>query len=533
MDLHQTSLIESLSDAHLVRQWWEGRLKSGGAVDAWPARPKGDVLDAQKAPSGRRRANRHLLLDVLRHQYAVSSMAEPAVLKKLGSEDARTVTTGHQLCLAGGPAFVVYKVLTAVQCAAWLEARWGSPVIPVFWLASEDHDFDEINGLWDGEGWHRWSAGSQSGAVGRMDARSSKETMAQWIESAGVSPEKGNRLLSAAAGSMATAMRQWIHEVIGPDRILVLDGDDTRLKGAFADQMTREVSEGLLFREVTRVNEVLQKEGHHPQVHVRETNLFHLVDRGRHRLIKEGSEWRAGGVQWKGDGELLDAIAENPASFSPNALFRPLYQSFLLPDIAVVGGLAEVGYWLQLTTAFEAFGLSRPVLIPRDGGRIMPAEWRQVASRFGVSRSQFEQDLTAWESNWLHTLGGPSAKSWREAVDREAADALERFSELDATLAGSVGAARAKMHKLLDKMDGQARRALRRQHSNELNELGRLRHWLHPDGQKQERVANIHFLEARWTESTALIDALECSFFEGHRGKDWRPVLHDLMGGEP
>ena len=89
------------------------------------------------------------------------------------------------------------------------------------------------------------------------------------------------------------------------------------------------------------------------------------------------------------------------------------------------------------------------------------------------------------------------------------------------------------MHKLLDKMDGQARRALRRQHSNELNELGRLRHWLHPDGQKQERVANIHFLEARWTESTALIDALECSFFEGHRGKDWRPVLHDLMGGEP
>ena len=71
-------------------------------------------------------------------------MAAPAALGRLAVNEARTVTTGHQLCLAGGPAFVVYKVLDGRAHGPWLEARWGSPVVPVFWLAFEDHDFDEI-----------------------------------------------------------------------------------------------------------------------------------------------------------------------------------------------------------------------------------------------------------------------------------------------------------------------------------------------------------------------------------------------------
>ena len=89
-------------------------------------------------------------------------MALPKRCADLKQAEARTVTTGHQLCLAMGPAFTWYKVMTAITLAARLETRWGTPVIPVFWLASEDHDFEEIASVWSGKEWHKWAVGDSS-----------------------------------------------------------------------------------------------------------------------------------------------------------------------------------------------------------------------------------------------------------------------------------------------------------------------------------------------------------------------------------
>ena len=535
MKRHQNFLLDALPQHHVVRQWWESRLDPKAEWGGWPSRPDGRVLDSLREEAGKNRVDRSLLLEVIGEQYAASQLTAPELLITLASEEARTVTTGHQLCLAGGPAFTLYKALTAVHMAQWLEDRWGAPVVPVFWLASEDHDFEEIQALWDGAEWHRWEGEGEPsrGAVGRMEADGAQDLLGRWGHAAGLAAERKDRIIGCASGSLSDAMRRWIHDLVGSDRLLVLDGDDPRLKKAFAERMIQEIREGVLFREVSRVNAVLEQNGHAPQVHVRDTNLFHLTVGGRHRLVSSGDGWTAGSRSWPDSQALVEEVKADPASFSPNVLFRPLYQAFLLPDVAVVGGLAEVAYWLQLTTAYPAFGLVRPALVPRDGARVVPGSWTALAASLGVTRSEFGADLPAWEARWLSALGGPSTESWRAALDREADAARADFTALDASLEGSVEAARAKVRKLLDKLDGQGRRALRRQHAEELAQLARLHGWLHPEGNPQERVANAHVLADAWQEEESLEDTLNRSFLEGHRGEDWRPVLHELLGGAP
>lgn len=533
MELHQTSLIDGLAEDHLVRRWWEGRLGSEGASFTWLLKPNGADLDALKDGAGINRLDRSLLVEVLEAQYADSGLRVPSRVEDLSQGSARTVTTGHQLCLATGPAFTVYKALTAVRLADSLEMRWGTPVIPVFWLASEDHDFEEISSLWDGKDWHRWASDGAGGAVGRMDASGALGTLSAWAEGAGIQDDVLSGMLSATNGPLSSAMRRWIHSVIGSDRIVVIDGDDARLKAAFAPQMAREIQEGTLWNEVSQVNAVLQSQGHSPQVHVRETNLFHIGQQKRSRLVKTGETWSAGERTWEATGALLDHLEREPQSFSPNALLRPLYQASLLPDVAVVGGLAEVAYWLQLSTAFEALGLQAPALVPRDSARVTPAPWRALAVKADVSPRNFGASLNSWESQWLSERTIPDVQSWRDALDRESEAALVNFTGLDVTLRGSVEATKAKMLKLLDKLEGQGRRAIRREHADELLVLAALHGWFHPDGKAQERVANFHALSGAWTGEERLDLALERAFFEGHRGENWTPVLHDLIDGDP
>ena len=527
----QKSLIDGLPMDHLVRKWWENRL-DGHPDFPWPECPVQSALDARMKRGDEGRVNRAVLIEALRRQYAEAGLAEPAHVNALARTDARTVTTGHQLCLATGPAFTVYKALTTLHLARQLEARWGTPVIPVFWLAAEDHDFEEIRSLWDGAGWHSWSSEEAGGPVGRMSADNAADTLAVWGRTSGLDKATVDRVVSASSGTLSQAMRRWIHDVLGQE-LVVLDGDDPQLKAAFADRMVQDIEEGTLHAEVSRVNAALESAGHAPQVHVRETNLFHLGEEGRNRVVQHGEGWSAGNTTWESTAALVGAVRTHPADFSPNALFRPLYQAFLLPDVAVVGGLAEVAYWLQLSTAYAAFRLPAPALVPRDGVRIAPRPWMELAGRLGIGPDNLGESLEAWEARWLFRQDLPDVGAWREAMDREADQARTAFSGVDATLSGSVEAARAKIHKLLDKLEGQGRRAIRRRHADELAELARLHGWFHPEGVAQERVANVHALSTSWTGPEPLMAMLDRSFLEGHRGEVWSPVLHELLDTEP
>lgn len=524
------SLVDRLSTDHLVRQWWEGRWPASGAGFEGPKQPNWTDLDALREASGTGRADRAMLVEGLEAQYQSAGMQRPARLDDLAAPAARTVTTGHQLCLATGPAYTYYKLLTAVVLAERLEARWGTPVIPVFWLASEDHDFEEVSSVWDGAEWHRWTptASAPGGAVGRMSTEGLSGYIQDWGGQAGIGPELIQRLQSAASGTLSQAMRRWIHHWFGPDRVVVVDGDEPAFKAAFRSPLKAEWTEGVLAREVERVNAHLGETGHAPQVHVRPLNLFHLQAESRVRLVQQEPQgWWAGERHWSDLDAVRHQLDVAPEELSPNALFRPLYQSWLLPDVAVVGGLAEVAYWLQLSTAYGAIGLVQPALVPRDGGWLVTAGQAQEMSRQGIFATDLGQPVEAWEQPWVDRRHPPHAGPLRTALQEALPEVESAFGAVDPSLTGSVRATLAKAEKLLDKLDQQGRRAIRRQGESELNALRALHAGLHPEGTAQERQCNLHALLAAWGSAPGEVQlAMESAFRKGHDGEKWTPRMH-------
>lgn len=524
-------LIDALSEAHVVRQWWEGRWPANAVPFEVPARPDYAELDRLRALQGTGLSDREVLCSVLESQYADANMALPKRCADLKQAEARTVTTGHQLCLAMGPAFTWYKVMTAITLAARLETRWGTPVIPVFWLASEDHDFEEIASVWSGKEWHKWAprAGSgRGGPVGRMQTQGMPEVLREWGQDAGLSKSHNEKLAGAVKGTLAQTMRRWMHQWFGADRLVVVDGDDSKLKAGFAQHMGKEWGQGVLATEVNRVNAVLEASGHSPQVHVREINLFCLSEGRRERIVaSEGGGWTSGEFSWANSDAVREHLVTSPESVSPNALFRPLYQSWLLPDVAVVGGLAEVAYWLQLAAAYPKFGLAQPALVPRDGGWWMSAQQGEDLEAMGFTHAHLGQSVEAWEQDFIERQGPPDADHWRKALDGRLDGVLDAFKAADPALEGSVLATRAKMEKLLEKLDQQGRRAVRRSSSEDLERLRVLHAALHPQGRPQERAANLNVLLTDGEEIPfARLSELEQGMVEVHDTEEWTPKTH-------
>ena len=523
------ALMDALSDRHPAKAWWQGALPEVAGWN-WPDKPTWAALD-ERRNQRKEQLSPVLLAERISHQYDRCGMSRPGLVEAI-SKGAHTVTTGHQLCLAGGPAFTFYKIRTAMAFAARLESRWGTPVVPVFWLASEDHDFEEISRLWDGMRWHQWDTPPSGGAVGRMSVDGLDRVLSEWCSAAGVSEES----VSAPDGdwgSLADAMRHWVHRMFGPDDVVVIDGDDAVLKLAFAGTMQREIEAGLVHHHVSLCDAALAEAGLKPQVHVRKCNLFHLTPGGRHRLEQRGGEWESqGGRTWDSTAAMSQAVADQPADFSPNALLRPVYQSYILPDVAIVGGMAEVAYWLQLPGVFQHLGMIQPVLVPRDGAMVMPERWSRLMDRCGLKDEHLGGSLQAWIDMLVEAGDVPDLESWRQALRRNAEDALEAFAAWDGSLEGSVKATLARMEGLLDKLEGQSRKAFKRKEQDALGRLERLHRWVQPDGALQERVAQFQYLDALWEvgrgDGAPLKDVLARAFEEGHEPGDWRPLMHVL-----
>ena len=525
--------IAALPESHIVRTWWEGRLVSPGN-GSWPQRPDQAVLDAMRSGVGGNPRGA-LVESCIRQQYQTSGIEPPQRLSLLATPDCRTVTTGHQLCLAGGPAFTYYKIRTAIALAARLEKRWGTPVLPVFWMASEDHDFDEVSGLWSGEEWVRWNpSGPVGGPVGRMSTDGVASLLKGWLDGMGSSEGWDSLIRESGNGAtLAQAMRHWIHALFPNGDVVVIDGDVPELKSPFVSVMRKEVEEALVHRAVSEVDQTLSSMGFAPQVHVRECNLFHMDDLGRHRLAAENGGWSAlGGKKWASKTDLLAALESDPHSFSPNALLRPVYQNFLLPDVAMVGGMAEIAYWIQLTGVYERLGMTQPALVPRDGAWVLPQRWSRLLEKTHLGSNDLGRPWTEWESEAIAASGPPNVKAWRQSVDESADQSLEIFSKLDASLAASVQAARARIHGVLDKLEQQGRKAIKRKETEALARLSRIHGWVQPMGVNQERITSFIQLSVEWDRAEnaplTLSESLSRSMLEGHGEGDWRPLVHLL-----
>ncbi|HOY30107.1 MAG TPA: bacillithiol biosynthesis cysteine-adding enzyme BshC, partial [Flavobacteriales bacterium] len=325
-----------------------------------------------------------------------------ASLRKLRDPKCLTVTTGHQLCLFTGPLYVPYKILNTIRLALEAEGLLGRPVVPVFWLASEDHDAAEIDHAVINGRTIRWS-GAVGGAVGRMKLTSITAQVEEAIEAIGPGTESAtlaNALREAYTEerTLAEATRHFLHALFGRYGLVILDGDDPALKRLFAPIIAEELVNQVGERSVAYANDKM-RERYTPQAHAREINLFHLRKDHRSRIVRDGDHYQVldDGPRWTLE-ELLVRVESRPEEFSPNVVLRPVYQEHILPNIAYIGGGGELAYWIQLRWLFQALRVPIPVLFLRTSAATISAKHIRQWNALGLTTKDLFGDLATLQA---------------------------------------------------------------------------------------------------------------------------------------
>lgn len=498
--MNKINLLSIIEDAGLWPDFLVSVFNSKNSEAGLPfsSDTSGVLLAAKKRvfPSLRRQ----LLTDILQKQNRDALETFPKIkehLDLLSKEGTFTITTGHQLSLSGGPLFLWYKLCTVVAHARYLSRVSGSVVLPVFWMASEDHDLQELNDFsLFGKKIH--FEPSYQGAAGRLPM----ETLEQWAkEFTALSGAHDAGFLWKAflqGRNLAEATRHWVNAAFGDDGLLVLDADDALLKQEFLPLAIRELESGFSGDAVSsRTKELIESgvasEKEWP-VHPRNLNLFWLNETGRHRLIRNEDGSVTAGLsgevhsikQWK------ELFAQSPQSVSPNVVLRPIYQELILPNLAYVGGPGECAYWLQLSGVFREANLPYPVLLPRRNFLLLTQKQIEQWTSAGFTLSDILLDAEqirkrVGESGLPAFIHDASEAALLKVYER----VLQEVNAIDSSLSATVLAEQQKALNGMDVVRNKLMKSIRNKDEQRLNRLMKISGAVRPDGKPQERAVHL------------------------------------------
>jgi bacillithiol biosynthesis cysteine-adding enzyme BshC len=443
--------------------------------------------------------DRLVLSTALAAQYAGLALPDAVSdnLAALRRPDALTVTTGHQLCLFGGPLYVPFKILNVVRLARQLTTELGRPVLPVFWMATEDHDRAEIDHTWLNGSRVHWP-GHAAGAVGRMPLHDIDAVLAQAAALLGDgdhAPAIRDLLYAAYRPdrTLAQATRHFVNALFGRFGVLCVDGDDPALKQRFVPHMREEVLNQVALRTVSHANARLA-ERYAVQAHAREINLFHLCPGHRRRIVQEGEGYHVldGGPSWSPD-QLLRELEARPEDFSPNVLLRPVYQETILPNIAYVGGGGELAYWLQLKPLFHALQVPMPAVLLRTSAGFLPAKHMRQWADLGLTATDLFASFDALRARVAaeRVPFSTDMAAERERLQAFYHDLAARAAAADPSLKASAEAHATRALHGLERFGKALLRSAKRREADALARMDRVHAALFPGGGLQERRDNI------------------------------------------
>lgn len=507
--------MEPLRGSQLVSDYLKGRGSAprfyGGAPDDPDAyREKAREVDGRFDDDARRRAIE-----------LISAPSEEARrrLERVAEDDGYFVTTGQQPGLFTGPLYSIYKALSAVARARALESVLDRPVAALFWVASEDHDWDEVHHTWIVDVDNDLREIAVSSPAGARDAPLHRIVLEEELERALSCLEEhlpetdfSDRYLEilrnayAPGSTLPGGFRNFLEELLGPFGLCFVDAHDSGLKEASLPLLIRELDEAADREALLRKEaDALEEEGYAVQVPILEggVNLFLEGPAGRERIYRDSDGFHLRHSELRlGRDEIVARAEEDPRVLSPNVLLRPVAESAVFPTVSYVAGPGETAYFGQLRSFFERHGIRMPVVAPRTSMTIVEGKNRKVLEKFDLEVGDLDRPYHELASDVARDeIPTPVRKALGElrgAVGEKSSQLLDAAREIDPTLKGPVTHARNTAFKELDEVEKKIVQAVKRQDEIALEQLEKAQVHFFPGGKPQERVLNVLYYLVRY-----------------------------------
>ena len=459
--------------------------------------------------------SREVLFNSLNAQYKNTrkSSASKNNIDALLNEDTFTVVTGHQLNLFTGPLYFLYKIISTINLTKKLKKEFPqNNFVPVYWMATEDHDFEEINHFFIENSKVTWNVES-SGAVGKHDTKGLEKVFSEFSKVFGTSKNAEYLKDLFQKGylkhdNLTEATRYIVNEIFGEYGLVIVDGDDKNLKEQFIPYVEKELFEETAKSAIETANNFLE-ENYKVQVNPREINLFYINKGLRERIIFESGSFKINNTSISfSKEEILDELKNHPENFSPNVILRPLYQEVVLPNLCYIGGGGEIAYWLQLKEMFAEMHIPFPILLVRNSVLLIDEKQQKKIEKLNLEVEELflKQDaLINKKTKELSELSIDFSEQ-KEILKKLFSDLHPLVSKTDKSFEGALLAQEKKQLKGLKNLEKRLLKAEKKNLSDKLLRVKTIQDELFPRGGLQER--NLNFSEFYVSHGEELISKL-------------------------
>jgi bacillithiol biosynthesis cysteine-adding enzyme BshC len=459
---------------------------------------------------------------------AVRPVGQPDPRQRLLEPDALVVTTGQQPGLFTGPLYTIYKAVSAAALARRLEAEWQRPVVPVFWLATDDHDFAEANRA-------AWPASDGSVRHVTLRERAADAVMAPMYREllgADIIPALAALKADLPGDGFADETMAWLErhyrpeysvggayagamaELMAPLGVVCMDAGCCSLKQLAAPVMMRALAQAeAIERPLVPLAAELAARGEDPAVAVGDGATLVFLDgaQGRDRLVRAGDKFRTRrGGETYGLADLSAIAAAEPERLSPNVLLRPVLESAVLPTVAYVAGPGELRYLALTPPVYAELGVDRQLPVARWSGLVVEPKVERVLAKFSLTVEDLLGPDGVIESRIARSQLPASVTSTvgrlRQAIEDEYGSLTAAAVSIDPTLEKTVQGARSNAVRGVEDIEKKLVQHLKKRSETELGQVGRARNLVRPDGKPQERVFTVAPYLAR--HGRAFLDAV-------------------------
>jgi len=460
-------------------------------------------LNSVKAAIAARSAfptDRKLLVSVMKDYYVNHQPYEKvrSNLDLLLSENTFTVCAAHQPHLFTGPVYFIYKIIHAIKLAAELNQKFpDSRFVPVYFMGSEDADLEELGTVKSNGRVFKWKT-TQKGSIGRMRVDGALRSMLEEFMACFPDAPGADAVISslkkyfAEGHTVEQASFALVNELFGKYGLLIFLPDRKEFKRAFLPVIKEELEHAIAPKSLKDPMKELSRRYKIPAV-VKDTNLFYLTDTERDRIDRadDGFILNKSGRRFSMQ-EMLQLAESHPECFSPNVILRPVFQEILLPNVAFIGGGAEVSYWLELRELFRMLRVPYPIVLLRNSFLMLHPGQYPLMESLGLTPLQLFKDPVLLEKEWMASKD-PDAQNLEKAlsvIEDIYPGVLQSAREVTLGMDNHMAALRKAAVNRLKYKEKRRLKNLKRNFRQSLADINNLSVTAMPGGVLQERVDN-------------------------------------------